>query len=156
MINLNRVSTVEKYFLKIILSKNKFLNSSILFSWNNFHTLHTFNEWILSIFSFFEFEHCKWVSRFRVLDFHINYCTDNRRFRAMKRKICSTNAERRSRETTRKMSLSFGECDCVQLRETTKRDRLKESPTPCTLSPASLELTRNYTITSAIRMPWLG
>jgi len=37
-----------------------------------------------------------------VPDFHVNYCTDNRRFRATKRKICSTSSRRRTQETTRR------------------------------------------------------
>jgi len=37
-----------------------------------------------------------------VPDFHVNYYTDNRRFRATKRKICSTSFRRRTQETTRR------------------------------------------------------
>jgi len=37
-----------------------------------------------------------------VPDFHVNYCTDNRRFCATKRKICSTSSRRRTQETTRR------------------------------------------------------
>lgn len=98
----------------------------------------------------------------RASDSHVNYYSDNRRSCATKREICPTCARRRFQEKERERkrdywtSVSFDARGCVQLRETTKRDRPKESPTPCTLSPASLELTRNYAITSAIRMPRSG
>lgn len=90
----------------------------------------------------------------RALDSHVNYYSGNRRSWATKRKICPTSVRRRSRETIRRLRRSAN--GCVQLRETTKRDRLKESPTPCILSLGSLELTRNYAITFTIRMPWSG
>ncbi|KAG7189571.1 hypothetical protein KM043_017260 [Ampulex compressa] len=76
----------------------------------------------------------------------VNYCLAADYSYATARKICSARLGSGASRKPRDISVAGWTVACSR-RRATKRDVLKESPTPVTLSPASLELTRNYAIT---------